>query len=224
MFSTQHFYIFLRFLYTFYERIIKAKELITEKVIEEGKGEREAKLNFNLFLCGIASCLAGAMDTNKFEDFERLIMGNKAYFLFTVDKLLGSTIKQLVQIANEEQCQKSYQEYLKHQKILKQSEESWSGEKVYMDEFIRQMEEFGTNFNKVIIRLLYSPQSQVLAIHYVNLNPYNQEKKALGGDFQDISFQRRRPEQLLHQLQNMPTEQTVNIRPTIFLKRNLKRV
>jgi len=42
-----------------------------------------------------------------------------------------------------------------------------------MDEFIRQMEEFGPNFNKVIVRLLYSPVSQVLAIHYINLNPYN---------------------------------------------------
>jgi hypothetical protein len=66
------------------------------------------------------------------------------------------------------------------------------------------MEEFGPNFNKVIVRLLNSPVSKVLAIDYINLNPYNQEKKPLGGDFQDISFQRRRPEQLLHQLQNMP--------------------
>jgi len=119
MYSTQHFYIFLRFLYTFYERIIKAKELIQEKVVEDGKGEREGKLTFNLFLCGMASCLAGGLDSNKFEDFERLIMGNKAYFLFTVDKLLSSTIKQLVQIANEDQCQKSFHEYLRQSNLLK---------------------------------------------------------------------------------------------------------
>jgi histone deacetylase complex regulatory component SIN3 len=55
----------------------------------------------------MASCLAADIDSNKFEDFERLIMGNKAYFLFTVEKLLSSTIKQLIQIANEDQCQKS---------------------------------------------------------------------------------------------------------------------
>lgn len=49
-----------------------------------------------------------------------------------------------------------------------------------MDEFIRQMEDLGSGvFNKVIIRLLFSPESQVLSVHYINLNPYNLERKQL---------------------------------------------
>jgi hypothetical protein len=47
--STQHFYIFLQFLYTFYELLIKAKQLIQEKVLEDGKGEKEAKLTLICF-------------------------------------------------------------------------------------------------------------------------------------------------------------------------------
>lgn len=113
MYSTQHLYIFLRFFYTLYERMVKAQELIREKVVEDGQDEEKyGNLVFNLFLCGIASCLATTLDSNKFEDFQRLIMGNKAYFLFTVDKLLQNTIKQLISIANEEQCQKGYLLYL----------------------------------------------------------------------------------------------------------------
>lgn len=74
--------------YTLYERLIKAKELISVKVDEDEKGEEFKHLIFNLFLSGMATTLAATMDSAKFEDFERLIMGNKAYFLFTIDKLL----------------------------------------------------------------------------------------------------------------------------------------
>jgi hypothetical protein len=42
-----------------------------------------------------------------------------------------------------------------------------------MNEFIRQMEEIGPSFNKVVMRMLYSPESKVLSLHYINLNPYN---------------------------------------------------
>lgn len=230
MYSTQHLYIFMRFFHTLYERMVKAQELIREKVIEDGQDEQKfTGLVFNLFLCGIASCLASTLDGNKFEDFERLIMGNKAYFLFTVDKLLQNTIKQLISIANEEQCQKGYLLYLEQQRTIEQQPEHWKGEKVYMDEFIRQMEDLGSGvFNKVVIRLLFSPESQVLAVHYVNLNPYNLEKKQLEKELQDVSFQRRRPEMVLQQvglnINGQPLsnsqEACVTVRPMIFLKRN----
>ena len=63
-----------------------------------------------------------------------------------------------------------------------------------MDEFIRQMEEFGAQFNKAVIRLMYSPISQVMSLNFINLNPYNMERKANEKEIGDISSLRRRPE------------------------------
>jgi hypothetical protein len=69
MYSPQHFYVFFRFFYTFYERMVKARELIAQKVDEDEQPEEKKELTFNLFLCGIAACLAGTIDAAKFEDF-----------------------------------------------------------------------------------------------------------------------------------------------------------
>lgn len=73
------------------------------------------------------------------------------------------------------------------------------------------MEEVGTQFNKILIRMLYSPESQVISIHYLNLNPYN------------APIIVKNPESTLVQSLNNPASSNEGyISNQVFLKRNLK--
>jgi len=35
----------------------------------------------------------GSLDSNKYEDFARVLLGSRAYFLFSLDKLISTTVK-----------------------------------------------------------------------------------------------------------------------------------
>lgn len=41
-----------------------------------------------MFLGGVLSAINGNIDTNKYEDFARAVLGNKSYLLFAFDKLV----------------------------------------------------------------------------------------------------------------------------------------
>jgi hypothetical protein len=43
---------------------------------------------FDVFLAGLFSVINSSIDANKYEDFARTILGNKAYLLFSFDKLV----------------------------------------------------------------------------------------------------------------------------------------
>jgi hypothetical protein len=43
---------------------------------------------FDIFIGGVLAAIHSAIDTNKYEDFSRMILGNKAYLLFSFDKLI----------------------------------------------------------------------------------------------------------------------------------------
>lgn len=49
----------------------------------EFKAER-----FEVFLAGALSAISQTIDTNKYEDFARALLGNKAYLMFAFDKLI----------------------------------------------------------------------------------------------------------------------------------------
>jgi hypothetical protein len=104
---------------------------------------------------------------------------------------------------------------------LKNSADNWTGEQMYLDDFIRKMEEFGVHFNRVAVRLMFSPISNVLSIHYINLNPYNQEKRATDKEIGEISQMRRKPEQILNgiSISNFDTDHLG--RQAVYLNRNL---
>ena len=63
---------------------------------------------FEVFLGGILSSMTNMMDSNKYEDFTRSLFGNRAYFMFLFDKLITSTVKHLLNFANEDSCSKSF--------------------------------------------------------------------------------------------------------------------
>ena len=72
---------FFRQLYTIYERLIKARQIIEAKVDEELKLKNDEKLNglsaqikaekFDIFVGGVLAAIHTAIDTNKYEDFAR---------------------------------------------------------------------------------------------------------------------------------------------------------
>jgi hypothetical protein len=51
------------------------------------------KEKFDVFLGGVLAAIQPAIDTNKYEDFARVVLGSKAYLLFSFDKLILSVIK-----------------------------------------------------------------------------------------------------------------------------------
>jgi len=54
------------------------------------------------------------MDNNKYEDMARELLGNEAYLLFQVDKLVGHCAKQLNHFLTDHSCQvsqKLFQEF-----------------------------------------------------------------------------------------------------------------
>jgi hypothetical protein len=46
------------------------------------------KEKFEIFLGGVLSAIGQMIDANKYEDFARSVLGNKAYLLFSFDKLI----------------------------------------------------------------------------------------------------------------------------------------
>lgn len=97
-FGSQYFFIFFKQLYTIYERLLKARDLINSKVEEDllgkteglGKVEQYKNERFGIFIGGVISCFNGVFDANKYEDFSRVILGSRAYLLFSFDKLITS--------------------------------------------------------------------------------------------------------------------------------------
>lgn len=80
---------------------MKAKEILYQKVEEDitQRPNNESLLanlqsfkeeRYELFLGGVLSTISLIMDGPKFEDFARTLFGQKAYLLFSFDKLITS--------------------------------------------------------------------------------------------------------------------------------------
>lgn len=82
MFGSENFYVFIRFLYTFYERIIMMKEITKTK---------ERSLLFELFFYNFVK----SKESTKYEDCLGLILGNSSYLFTTFYKLAESLAKSL---------------------------------------------------------------------------------------------------------------------------------
>ncbi|MFS8159917.1 MAG: hypothetical protein ACMG6E_06850 [Candidatus Roizmanbacteria bacterium] len=99
-YGTQFFYIFFKQFYSIYERLIKARDLVSSKVDDDqiGKQEEEQKLDeykserFDIFMGLVLATMNGSFDTNKYEDFARQLLGSRAYLLFSFEKLIASVI------------------------------------------------------------------------------------------------------------------------------------
>ena len=97
-YGTQKLYVFLRFFYTLYERVLKAFELcheIEENEKTKGLSEVERKnlaeeryWAFKLML--IHHLLKKENSAEDYEDQLRCVFGNNAFYMFTIQKILTS--------------------------------------------------------------------------------------------------------------------------------------
>ena len=71
-------------------------------MIQEIKNER-----YDVFLGGVLSAMSSLLDANKYEDFARTLFGGRSYMLFSFDKLISGAAKHLLNMANDDACQKS---------------------------------------------------------------------------------------------------------------------
>lgn len=95
----------MMYFYSIYERILKARELVAVKVEQDfnddfSKNEWSAKFakkkqtlvdeRFQYLVKAILTTMshASVMDTSKYEDMARELLGNEAYLLFLIDKLI----------------------------------------------------------------------------------------------------------------------------------------
>ena len=62
------------------------------------------------------------MDANKFEDVARELLGNEAYLIFQVDKLLSQCLKHLVQFEQDPSCLHSKNLFNDFQKSMVKNE------------------------------------------------------------------------------------------------------
>lgn len=58
------------------------------------------------FLGQVHSLVEGSMDNARFEDFCRMVLGNKSYVLYTLDKIISQMMKHLQAMANDDNVNK----------------------------------------------------------------------------------------------------------------------
>lgn len=103
---------FLVYFYSVYERTLKAKQLVERKMIQDFKDDfcrkewstkfrsrTQTIINerFTYLIKAILTLMSqnNILDTNKYEDVARELLGNEAYMLFSTDKLISHCQKQL---------------------------------------------------------------------------------------------------------------------------------
>lgn len=65
-------------------------EDLNKREDSKGNAQNYKSERFEVFIGGVLSALNGTIDTNKYEDFGRIMFGGKAYMLFSFDKLIIS--------------------------------------------------------------------------------------------------------------------------------------
>jgi paired amphipathic helix protein Sin3a len=104
MYGTQEFYSFFRHFHCLYERLIKARVLAKKGVEEELEKRKNLQLaNKRIEILGksqyeevylrcLKSLLHGSIDTAKYEDSCRHCLGEQAYLMFSIDKLIHTVL------------------------------------------------------------------------------------------------------------------------------------
>jgi paired amphipathic helix protein Sin3a len=109
-YGSQHTYSFLRFFHVLYERLIKVRKLLKDVFLTDAlricpnvklTDEQQAALiqeSFTgIFISIFCSLMKGKLEATKYEDFCKNYMGQKAYLVFTLDKLVNAITKVLQQ-------------------------------------------------------------------------------------------------------------------------------
>lgn len=168
-------YVFFRFLYTVYERLLKVKFILaqvydgrnedTQPLIPGGKYTYSEKVEaeYQKFMRTVCIVLRGLCDTAKYEDQCRQILVNDSYVLFTFDKLITNTVKSVLAIVQDDQALKSFGLFLKYQRMQGMNEE------MYLAEY------FHATKPPVVqapsFRLLWNQKTHVMSVTYLE-SPY----------------------------------------------------
>ena len=170
-------YVFFRFLYTVYERLLKVKYILSQEYDKKGDESQTAPVivggeyqysekvetEYKNFLRTVCMVLRGACDTAKYEDRCRQILSNDSYVLFTFDKLLNNTVKSITAIAQDDQAQKAFSLFSKYKRMAALNEEMYLAEYCYVTKPpVVQAPSF---------RLLWNTHTHVLSVTYVE-SPY----------------------------------------------------
>lgn len=143
-FGTQMAYIFLRLHHIIYTRLCFARQLAKSESASmtsahplasmedasDDEMERRPELldsagkpllgkgnvnRYSVYLGQLYSLLSGAIDSSRYEDSCRLLLGNRCYVLYTLDKVIAQTVKCLHAMANDDIVHKLVGLFVYHQ-------------------------------------------------------------------------------------------------------------
>ncbi len=107
------------------------------------------------------------MEQSTYEDLMRLLLGKDSYLLFVFDRLIGSTLKNIITFNQVEESSVSMHLFRQLCENVDQMSEH-----LYLKLFCNKMKTL-SNFNGQVVRLLYSDKSKIMSVHLLNLDPYN---------------------------------------------------
>lgn len=164
-FGSQHSYGFLRLYQMLHSRLEQAHELCEKakrnrhrrtinpaaRALDHARAAstnddeagKEKMGDYQAFVSKLYALIDGSIDSTKYEDSCRSLMGSTSYFLFTMDKLVSQVLKQMQHMSTDETCQellKLYSEQYAEDSIdldayLAKTKSIFEGEGAYRLEF-----------------------------------------------------------------------------------------
>ena len=199
-YANEHCFIFMRFIFCIYERLNKlneysfqnAENLINVTNTEENKKDEKAmiieKINSkdgdavesvifkNFIIIYKALLLKKIENSTVYEELCRDILGNEAYFLFNMDKLISSLIKSISTILSDN-LSKDVLNLFKFEINRKTT----PNEKLYFANYIQLLDNNSTNN----FRILINPKIYVMTIHLMEV-PIEPNKKDYYAQFKEF--------------------------------------
>lgn len=120
LFCTQQMYVFLRMHHTLFSRLVQAKTLASQAMAtknmshplthaDEEDDEMDVKIHspvltnpYKAFFGQVLAVVDGSIDINRFEECSRQLLGNRAFVLYTIDKLMQKMLKASQILATDE--------------------------------------------------------------------------------------------------------------------------
>lgn len=191
-YSNENCFIFIRYVFCIYERLNKLKEYTATALIDVKKEKKkEDKKSIypntndypispyvfeNFFIIYNALLHKKIENANIYEELCRDILGNESYFIFNMDKLVGSLIKTMITIINDN-LSKEVLNLFKFE-ICRKNEPN---EKLYFSNYLQLLDNNTSNN----FRILINPKSLIMAIYLMDL-PAEQNKKDYYDQFKEF--------------------------------------
>lgn len=124
----------------------------------------------------LTSAGSSKKDASTNEEFSKSLMGSDYYYASYFDKLIKDTVKELKSSHSDDTVKQSQRVYENMMTYSKQHGRFY--ELLYLNKFNQVLNEF-TLQSQHGIRVLFSPLSKILTIHYISPNPFQlSDKKA----------------------------------------------